>query len=68
MILNLNDRVQHKQTGDVGIVVGYGYCLVDNNYWMTIKVKLISSNSTKAILEDLSSQWLLCKNKDENLV
>ena len=67
-MFNLSDRVQHKQTGDVGIVVGYGYRLVDNNYWTTVKVKIISSNSTKTILEDLFSEWLFCKNKDDDLV
>lgn len=68
MILNIGDRVQHKQTGNVGIVVGYGYCCVDYIYWKTVKVKLIQSNSTKAIIEDLFSEWLFCKNKDDDLV
>ena len=66
-MFDLGDRVQHKQTGDVGIVVGYGHRIVDNNYWTTIKVKLIPSTSIQGIVEDLFSEWLFCHKQNDNL-
>ena len=66
-MFNISDRVQHKQTGDVGMVVGYGYRMVNNNYWTTIKVKSTDPTSLKGIIEDLFNEWLLCQ-EDDNIL
>ena len=62
----LSDRVRHKLTGDIGLVVGYGHQIVKNNYLTTIKVLIIRSssknNSIKAIVEDLWERWEMCQS------
>ncbi|GAB4533978.1 MAG: hypothetical protein Tsb0014_19870 [Pleurocapsa sp.] len=67
MMFNLSDRVQHKLTGDVGVVVGYGHRIVDRNYVITLKVRLIRANSIKLMVEDLFSKWRFFQEDDERL-
>ncbi len=59
-----SQRVQHKQTGDIGIVVGYGNRQVNGNYLTTIKVQITRSTTTKEILESLVNEWLLCQEQE----
>jgi hypothetical protein len=56
-MFNLNQVVQHKKTGKVGKVIGYGYQTFENVYFLTIKVQLLKDISTKAIMEDLTNEW-----------
>ncbi len=67
-MLNLSDRVQHKVTGDIGIVIGYGCHLVDNNYFTTVKVRITSSTTAEMLLivEDLFSKWLFYQEKEND--
>jgi hypothetical protein len=67
MMFNLSDRVQHKLTGDVGVVVGYGHRIVDHQYITTVKVRLTRANSIKLMVEDLFSKWRFCQEDDEGL-
>ena len=64
-MFNLSDRVRHKLTGDIGLVVGYGHKMVKNNYLTTIKVLITRSSlkdtSIRLILEDLWEQWEICQ-------
>ena len=55
----LSDRLQHKTTGDVGLVVGYGNQKVGNKYVTTIKVHLTGSASIGKIKEDFCCKWSL---------
>ena len=65
MVLTLGDRVQHKDTGNIGTVVDCGHRIVNNKCMDTVKVKLINSTSKKkSVLQDLDSQWLLCPKND----
>ena len=61
MILNLGDRVKHLDTGEIGIVVGYGKRIVNNKCLATVKVKLVNSTARKkATIKDLDSKWFPC--------
>ena len=57
-MFKLSDRVCHKQTGNVGIVIGYGHRMVNNVYLTTLKVQITNSTSRKEIIEALASDWL----------
>ena len=61
-MLNLGDRVKHQDTGNVGIVVGFGKRIVNHECLPTTKVKLISPESNKPIvtIKDLDINWLPC--------
>ncbi len=59
MMFNLGERVQHLDTGNIGIVVGYGKRIVDRQCLPTVKVKIISPDlSNKITIKDLDSKWL----------
>ena len=58
-MLNLGDRVKHQNTGNIGIVVGFGKRIVNNKCLPTTKVKLIGSESQpKVTIKDLDINWL----------
>ena len=60
-MFNLGDRVKHIDTGNIGIVVGYGKRIVNNKCSTTVKVKLLNSTtSKKATIKDLDSKWFPC--------
>lgn len=60
-MLNLGDRVKHQETGNVGIVVGFGKRVVNNKCLSTAKVKIIDSKShRKNTVNDLDTKWLPC--------
>lgn len=65
MVLNIGNRVKHKDTGDIGKVVDYGHRIVNNKCMDTVKVKLINSSNEKSVVQDLDSQWLLCPKNDK---
>jgi hypothetical protein len=56
-MFNLNQVVQHKKTGKVGKVVGYGYKTSGNAYFLTLKVRLLKNLATKATIEDITNEW-----------
>ncbi|GAB4231966.1 MAG: hypothetical protein Kow0049_14570 [Stanieria sp.] len=57
-MFNISDRVQHKTTGEVGIVIGYGHQIVNDFYLTTIIVRLLNPSVTESIVEDLYTDWL----------
>ena len=60
-MFNLGDRVKHIDTGNIGIVVGYGKRIVNNKCLAILKVKLVDSTARKkATIKDLDSKWFPC--------
>lgn len=55
----LGDRVLHKQTGQLGQVIGYGHEILNGVYMTTLKVLVSSSSdfSKRDLVEDLYSRW-----------
>jgi hypothetical protein len=62
-MFNVDDRVEHKATGEVGKVIGYGHQIARNDYLTTIKVQIFKETSAKLIVEDLLSNWFSSKEK-----
>lgn len=61
-MFNIGDRVQHQDTGSIGIVAGYGHRIVNNKCLTTIKVKLERSKSIKeTVVIEPDSKWLLAR-------
>ncbi|MEM7591778.1 MAG: hypothetical protein AAF383_09725 [Cyanobacteria bacterium P01_A01_bin.83] len=67
-MLNLGDkpdgiasqRVKHQETGNIGIVVGFGKRIINNKCLPTTKVKIVDSESErKTIVRDLDTKWML---------
>ena len=46
-MFKIGDRVKQQDTGNIGIVVGYGHRIVNNKCLTTIRVKLERSTSIK---------------------
>ena len=60
-MLNLGARVKHQETGNIGIVIGFGKRIVNNKCLSTAKVKIISpKSSNKNTVNDLDAKWLPC--------
>lgn len=60
-MFNLGDRVKHLDTGNIGIVVGYGKRIINNKCLATVKVKLLNSTSSKKrTINYLNSKWFPC--------
>ena len=57
-MFTVGDTVQHKQTGKVGRVVGYGCRLTPSAYCLTLKVRPLRQLSFKN-MEDTVSEWRL---------
>ena len=55
----LSDCLQHKITGDVGIVVGYGNQQAGNEYLTTIRVQLTRCALIGELKEDFAIKWSL---------
>ena len=61
-MFNLGDRVKHLDTGEIGIVIGYGKRIVNHKCLATLKVKLVDSTAkNKATIKDLDSKWFPCR-------
>lgn len=61
-MFKIGDRVKQQDTGNIGIVVGYGHRIVNNKCLTTIKVKLERSTSIKeTMVIEPHSKWLLCQ-------
>lgn len=54
----INDVVQHKKTGEIGTIVGYGYRKSDRLYSLTIKVKSGDRLNGGRLMEDVVEEWL----------
>ncbi len=71
-MFNLGDRVQHKQNGQVGKVVGYGHQIVEGYYLTTVEVQIFTRVGIKPIIEDLFSEWVpwqeLINSQSSNLL
>jgi hypothetical protein len=61
-MFNIGDRVQHKATGQIGTVIGYGHQIVNDFYLTTIIVRLLNPTETESIVEDLYTDWLPWEN------
>ena len=60
-MLNLGDRVKHLDTGEIGIVIGYGKSIINNKCLATAKVKLVNSTvRKKTTVKDIDSKWFSC--------
>ena len=61
-MFNLGDRVKHLDTGNIGIVVGFGKRIVDRKCLEIAKVKLVQGTTLNkgTTVRDLYSKWLLC--------
>ena len=58
-MFNLGDRVRHLDTGKIGLVVGFGRCIIQNKCLAIIKVKLLnSSSSQQLIVKDPDFKWI----------
>lgn len=57
-MLNLGNRVKHLDTGEIGIVIGYGKRIINNKCSTTLKVRLIDRTARKkATIKDIDSKW-----------
>ncbi len=56
-MFKIDDLVQHKTTGKIGKIVGYGCRECDRIYFMTLKVKPSKGHYFKPPIEDIMSEW-----------
>lgn len=56
-MFKVGDIVQHKTTGKLGKIVGYGCRVSDRTYLMTLKVKPLKGYFLKPPIEDMMNQW-----------
>ncbi|PSB10256.1 hypothetical protein C7B62_10055 [Pleurocapsa sp. CCALA 161] len=63
-MFKVSDLVQHKVTGAVGRVFGYGCQVSGQIYFMTLKVKPIKGISIQAYIEDKMDEWYLVRLDD----
>lgn len=63
-MFKVSDLVQHKVTGAVGSVFGYGCQVSGHIYFMTLKVKPLKGKSFQACIEDKMDKWLLVRLDD----
>ena len=60
-MFNLGERVKHLDTGNIGIVIGYGQRIVNNQCLETVKVRLLNSTTSQKItIKDLNCRWFPC--------
>jgi hypothetical protein len=64
-MFNLNQVVQHKRTGKVGKVIGYGHQTFENVDFLTIKVRLLKNLSPKPVVEDMTKEWFFWQQDPE---
>ncbi|MEY2833074.1 MAG: hypothetical protein RLZZ574_2333 [Cyanobacteriota bacterium] len=63
-MFKISDLVQHKITGTVGRVFGYGCQVSGRIYFMTLKVKPLKGRSFQAYVEDKMDEWHLVRLDD----
>ena len=63
-MFKISDLVQHKVTGAVGRVFGYGCQVSGRIYFMTLKVKPLKGRSFQAYVEDKMDKWRLVRLDD----
>ena len=57
-MFRVGDIVQHKTTGKIGKIVGYGCRLCDRTYFMTLKVKPLKGHYFwQPFIEDRINEW-----------
>ncbi|VEP11411.1 hypothetical protein H1P_1030010 [Hyella patelloides LEGE 07179] len=56
-MFKVGDIVQHKVTGKLGTVVGYGCRVLDRTYCLTLKVKPLKGFYFRSPIEDTISKW-----------
>ena len=57
-MFKVGDIVQHKTTGKIGKIVGYGCRLSDRIYFMTLKVKPLKGHYFwQPFIEDTINEW-----------
>ena len=61
-MFKVGDIVQHKTTGKIGKIVGYGCRLNDRTYFMTLKVKPLKDHYFwQPFIEDTVNEWLFVR-------
>ena len=61
-MFKVGDIVQHKTTGKIGKIVGYGCRLGDRTYFMTLKVKPLKGHYFwQPFIEDTINEWLFVR-------
>jgi hypothetical protein len=66
-MFSIGDRVQHKQNGKVGKVIGYGFEMVDGYYLTTLEVQVGDRVGIKSAIEDLFNKWSLCQETGDRI-
>ena len=56
-MFKVGDIVQHKTTGKIGKIFGYGYLVSDYTYFMTLKVKPLKGDLWQPSIEDKMGEW-----------
>lgn len=56
-MFKIGDLVQHKTTGKLGTIVGYGCRVLDRTYFLTLKVKPLKGFYFRPHMEDTISKW-----------
>ena len=57
-MFSIDDLVQHKKTGKIGKVIGYGCQTYGNIYCSTLKVQIFKNKiHNKLIIEDKLNAW-----------
>lgn len=63
-MFKVSDLVQHKVTGAVGRVFGYGCQVSGRIYFITLKVKPLKAINIQAYIEDKIGEWCLVRLDD----
>ena len=56
-MFNIDDVVQHRKTGKVGKIIGYGYQIANFSYVLTLKVEVSKNIPFQLIVEDITNEW-----------
>ena len=62
-MIDIDSYVRHKQTDKFGKVLGYGYKIVGEAYFTTLKVELLEKGAIKGFTEDVYTEWIPCKTQ-----
>ncbi|MDJ0690669.1 MAG: hypothetical protein QNJ41_19435 [Xenococcaceae cyanobacterium MO_188.B32] len=60
-MIDIDSYVRHKRTDKFGKVLGYGYKIIDKDYFTTLKVELLEEGAIKGFTEDVYTEWIPCK-------
>lgn len=67
-MFKVGDLVQHKTTGKIGKIVGYGYRLADSIYFMTLKVKPLKGHCFRSPIEDAMNEWRFVRSNSSQSI